>query len=869
MSYNVQVVPNQAQAAHGPRYPINQPIHPYLNFVPASPPYVIAFAHDKRLIPHIPLLCGTLASQIQSTATNSGLRMYLYNHVASNNFANENFAEVAELAAKLTVYSVNRSNNPHSAWEDHIGQAVTDAILYALAICYRNDPGLQAAVNLPAPDVQDIQNLLANFNNLQEHLARMFPSPQGNNSMYPVNHGMPANMVANMIPVQQQQMMQQPMMMPNQGMMMPNPNQMVQTPYGVMSQQQWMTMQGQAMQQQHMQQPVYQGQPGMMMHQPMMQPQYQYPQQQQQQYHPTQSNLMAPPAPQVPQGQDNGSFYGRRWNSPKVSNVSMAPQPPAQPAPLYRDTTAQNHPQAQGPGPVAPTVAPNQEKIMPGYGRQRPGMGSGSGMPTPQQMSEHYKNQPVQAEPVIQNRQYQATEVQGTPKRMNVQARQPIAGGDMPPAVDLNNLAVPVPNPMPKGGWVSDDQLHLYVPFVHGDRTYVWKPTMEQPYRPWTQPWSQKLYYRIDRVTGRVWYVIVEMTEEEKMDYAKHNPNCDGRDLDNIVKAVENGPCQLIRTTVQVHRDPSLDGSKHEPTDLSDAAEPDTREEVDLPEFSHVFDSKDDEVLVTDCQDSGFIAHDQRRLTLYNKTGKRPDAMTTNHQVVSQYDTGDGDTADRFLRGLQMSTTMYQVGAHISSALKKAEASMETKPGLYRLVKNIDEMVAKAYQDRIVFGLSIDGLKIHSMVDVVDNVEKVIADNFSENFVDILNKDVREYMTSLFLLPDADAHLVTATSMLNDDEAPDFKVREEVLDSLIYMMVNSRVTSLKVTASKAGLGELKVGDTITVQANTQMEVLVRRVFEDKVRLTGEQQWLVTAEGYRFRLYKGLLGDDFYVVHRVK
>lgn len=866
MNYNVQVVPNQAQAANGPLYPIHQPIHPYLNFVPASPPYVIAFGHDKRLIPHIPLLCGLLASQIQTTATNSGLRMYLYNHTAGNNFANPNFAEVAELAAKLTVYSVNRSNNSHSSWEEHITQAVNDAILYALAICYRNDPGLQAAVNLPASDVQDIQNLLGNFNNLQEHLKRMFPSEQGNNSMYPVNPQMPANMVPNMIPMQQHQqpMMSAPMMMPNQGMMMSNQNmqQMIQTPYGVMSQQQWLNLQQQQMQQQF-QQPVYQGQPGMMMpNQGMMhQPMYQH--QQQQQYHPTQTQLMAPPAPQMPQNHDNSPYYGRRFTSPKTGNVSMAPaQQPAPPAPLYQDKSQQQQTQQQ--------TANADPNVIPGYGRKR--HTTVSSMPTQQQINDHYQSQPVQPEPVTQTREYRPTEVPGgrnVPKAMPVQARAPITGGDLPPAVDLNQLVVPVPSPMPEGGWVSEDQLHLYVPFKRGDRTYVWKPTVEQPYRPWIQPWSQKLYYRIDRTTGRVWYAIVEMTEEEKMDYAKHNPNADGKALEHIATAIKNGPVEPIRTVVKVHRDPALEGSGHEPEDLTEGgqAEPADRTEVSLPEFSHIHLKKEEQTVVTDCVESNFPSHETRLIMLLNESGQQPDAFTTNHQVVDQTIVGDCNRTERFLRGLLASTTMYQIGAHITTFMEKATEEREQFPGVYCLVNKIDRVMAKAYQDRIVYGLSVEGLQVKSMVNVVDDIEKAIEEHYGEAFVEALNKDVRDWVRSIITITDGQGREYLLNALLNEAEDPTFKPDEDLVNKMEFFMINSRLTTLKVASSVLGLGDTGIGETVTVQANTQMEALARGLFSDKTDKPGETQWVITADGLHFRIYKGLLGDDFYVLVR--
>lgn len=855
MNNYTQVMPNQAQAAVGSRYPIDQLIHPFLNIVPSNPPYVIAFNLHKGLTPYIPLLCGLLASQIQNRANENGLRRYLFNHTASNNFANAQFAEMAELAAKLSVYSVTNTNDPNSSWEDHIGQAVNDAILYAIAICYRNDSGLQALVNLTPNEVNDIQQLLNSFNNLQEHFNRMFPQSQGQDSMYPVQANQPVMMMPN------QGM--QPGMQP--GMMYQQPQQsMVQLPNGqVVTQQQAMQMQ----QQQGMMMPNQGMQPGMMYQQPqqsmvqlpngqvvtqqqfaMMQQQnamQMQTMQQPQNYHPMNTGLMNQGNPMSQQPQNNNeAFYGRRYVSPKAQTVSMAPaQQPVQQqqGSLYQDRSQGS--QALYENRTAQVQPINHEQI-----------------------HEHYRNQPVQA--VQPTRTYQPTEIQG--RRVEappIQARAEQVGGSMQPAINPEDFIVAVPNPMPQGWWVTEDSLWLLRPVDDNDPSVKWKPTIEQPYRPFHRVWDQNLYYKIDRVTGRPWYVIIPKTKEEIVDYQKHNPNFDPTVIARIDRAVSEGPKQLIVTKVQVSRDPSLSDSE---PDLGETS--DEKEILSVPAFAHLVEDEAEQVKVSDSEESAHVIHKNKLVTIAQKTSALPDVYTTVHQVITGILSGSDKKATRFIRACGASTTMFQLDQLIESHMKDAEKDAAKNPGLLALIKDVDRRFAQAYQSRIVHGLGIEGVTVKSLIGVVEPIEKAIRANYGDDFVEFLNKDIRSFLNKVLFAIDSGLREGVIQNAIADNEGEEYEISEvnDFVNELVtYIGHNLTITSINAGSDQMGLSQTTGGKTIAVvdSEDSQLRRIVESVLASDIEHAISEHWILTADGSKFLIHKGLLGDAFYLLEK--
>lgn len=240
------------------------------NFRTTNPPYTPQLAVQTELVQYAALLAGETAMELQNKATQNGLRTYLFNRYAANNYTNEAFAWLVNEAAKYANYLVYTAQAVQT-WEEACSKAAEATCTFVAAFHYFQDPGLAQVLQFPPDMNQMLASTFETYQKLQNQYARSGPPPV----QQPVQQPYPQQ------PVMQQYPQQQPYPYPQQGMMPMQPMQqpMQQMPMGY-PQPGMMPMPGQVM---PFQVPPGYGVPG----QPMPYPQ--------------QGMMMQPGYPQMPQ----------------------------------------------------------------------------------------------------------------------------------------------------------------------------------------------------------------------------------------------------------------------------------------------------------------------------------------------------------------------------------------------------------------------------------------------------------------------------------------------------------------------------------------------------------------------------------------
>ena len=142
-----------------------------------QPPVNMQLQCPQELQQYTPLILNQLAVALQERATANKLRLFIYNQMAVNNFNNQDFYKLANMACECVDLAMRTQQN--ASIEIVIQKAARNVVQFVTALNATLFPGL--TINLPAADMQQIQNAIGEFNNEVQGMKQMLlpQQPQG------------------------------------------------------------------------------------------------------------------------------------------------------------------------------------------------------------------------------------------------------------------------------------------------------------------------------------------------------------------------------------------------------------------------------------------------------------------------------------------------------------------------------------------------------------------------------------------------------------------------------------------------------------------------------------------------------------------
>lgn len=169
------------------------PMTPLMQYRLDSPPYVPAIAGCPMQFQYLlPVICATVANEAAAKSQAHYGRMFLYNQLSQNNFANNEFTSA--VSTVVDILMLNSRKGLYRTPDEGVQQAVNDTLSILTSLLFQNFPALQSVT--PPEIVFEASKNVQAFMNLSNEIM-MMKSQMQNQPMGGQPMGYPQPMMLN------------------------------------------------------------------------------------------------------------------------------------------------------------------------------------------------------------------------------------------------------------------------------------------------------------------------------------------------------------------------------------------------------------------------------------------------------------------------------------------------------------------------------------------------------------------------------------------------------------------------------------------------------------------------------------------------
>ncbi|MCK9234756.1 MAG: hypothetical protein M0R77_00415 [Gammaproteobacteria bacterium] len=318
----------------------------------------------------------------------------------------------------------------------------------------------------------------------------------------------------------------------------------------------------------------------------------------------------------------------------------------------------------------------------------------------------------------------------------------------------------------------TEDPDHFYCEF---DGTLVVLFTPEYPGIPANNPGKNKRIYKINNVTGKAVVTLIDLTEQEKMDIARHRILMNEEEAQRRLNALK-----MAVASPMVHLDDCIKEREVESASSDEVSI--TEEVIELPDYTHVV--KEDLSTIEDT--SRF--HETQRIQIASEVDE-PSAFTTVSNQVTilpelTFEGVGGEVINR-LRNARSFKAVSDVFSSVRSSTDSEDDDIAVD-AYKRLIDKLEAMFVKAVNERLQIQIGID-VTVTDWHTAYTPLLKGLEEHYGAFTAEIFLRDEASFIKGVFNEVTEEI-ILSVKSLLND------KVE---MDGVVIIPELSSITTIK------------------------------------------------------------------------